>query len=374
MSAQTAEKKVTEYFAQAGVAVGGHNPRDIRVNDPRFFAKVFRLGALGLGEAFVEKWFECDAPDEMVFCALRGGKKRKARAAEFARAAAGFFFNPQSVSRAKKSAAAHYDMEPEVFRAFLDRRMIYSCAYWPRAKNLDEAQEHKMNLVAAKLRLQKKMQALDIGCGWGGCARYLAEKYGANITGITLSERQREFAENENAHPRVRFLLRDYRRCEGEYDAIYSVGMFEHVGKKNHREFFQTARRLLKPGGVFLLHTIGEAAHESVSPSWAQKYIFPGGELPSQRDVAAAMEGLFVIDDWHNFGADYDKTLMQWRRNFADNFAKMPAKRQTERFFRTWDFFLSSCAGAFRARRLQLWQLLLSPADSPHPQKIPQCR
>jgi cyclopropane-fatty-acyl-phospholipid synthase len=246
----------------------------------------------------------------------------------------------------------------------LDKRMTYSCGYWKNAQTLDEAQEQKLDLTCRKLSLQPEMSVLDIGCGWGSFAKYAAEKYDALVTGITVSKDQTKYVETHASNLPVQIQMIDYRDLHGQFDRIASIGMFEHVGFKNYRKFMKVAHDCLKDSGIFLLHTIGGNTSETTIDPWIQKYIFPGAMLPSIKQIGKAIEGLFVMEDWHNFSADYDKTLMAWHDNFVRNWDKIK-DHYSDEFFRLWSYYLLMCAGTFRARKNQLWQIVLSKNGIP---------
>jgi cyclopropane-fatty-acyl-phospholipid synthase len=269
-------------------------------------------------------------------------------------------FNPQTPSRAFIVGEQHYDIGDDLYERMLDPLMIYSCAYWRGAQTLAAAQEAKLDLVCRKLRLEPGMHVLDIGCGWGGAARFAAERYGVRVTGVTISRNQAVTAAERCKGLPVKILLSDYRSLELRFDRIYSLGMFEHVGYRNYRTYFDVARRLLAPEGLCLLHTIGNNVSQQTVDPWVDRYIFPNSMLPSIAQIAAASEGLFVVEDWHSFGPDYDRTLLAWRERFEASWPDLAAK-YGERFRRMWQFWLLSSAAAFRARRIQLWQVLMSP-------------
>jgi cyclopropane-fatty-acyl-phospholipid synthase len=241
----------------------------------------------------------------------------------------------------------------------LDKQMAYSCGYWRDAGNLDEAQENKLDLICRKLGLQPGTKVLDIGCGWGSLAKYAAEKYKAEVVGITVSQEQVDLARKICGGLPVEIKLMDYRDIRGQFDRIVSVGMIEHVGYKNYRTFMEVTHRCLQGDGLFLLHTIGSNKSRTSVDPWINKYIFPNGMLPSIKQLGSAIEGLFVMEDWHNFSADYDKTLMAWDGRFEDSWEKLKSKYD-EGFHRMWRYYLLSCAGSFRARKNQLWQIVLS--------------
>jgi cyclopropane-fatty-acyl-phospholipid synthase len=358
-----------EALAAAGIRIDGRDPWDIHVHDERFYDRVLIHGSLGLGESYTEGWWDCERIDEAI---------RKMREAELERRltltsrflvaaleiARNQILNRQTPKSAVKAAKVHYDLDLDLFRHMLGPTMVYSCAYWKDAATLDRAQENKLDLICRKLLLQPSDRVMDIGCGWGSFLKHAASRYGCNATGITVSSNQWMFAQDLCRDLPVRVLLADYRDpClmrEGRFDKIASVGMFEHVGRKNYRTLMKVADALLKEDGLFLLHTIGRGTATGATDPWLEKYIFPNGMLPSAAEIADAAEGLFVIQDWHSFGADYDRTLMAWLANF-EAYAEARPGLFTQSFQRMWRYYLACCAGSFRARRgPQLWQIVLS--------------
>jgi cyclopropane-fatty-acyl-phospholipid synthase len=256
----------------------------------------------------------------------------------------------------------------------LDSRMIYSCGYWRNAGTLDEAQEAKLELVARKLGLQAGMRVLDVGCGWGGTLAYFAERHGISGVGMTVSRQQLRWARKRYAHLPLEFRVEDYRVADpGVFDRVYSIGMFEHVGAGNYPLFFRRMRDFLAPDGWLLLHTIGGLTSRSIADPWISKHIFPNSVLPAAEQIASAVAGHFVIEDWHNFGADYDPTLMSWYDKFRLAWP-MLRPHYDERFRRMWEFYLLTCAGFFRARQGQLWQLVLAPRGVPGGYRMPRIR
>jgi cyclopropane-fatty-acyl-phospholipid synthase len=272
--------------------------------------------------------------------------------------------NLQSPSRAP-AVTSHYDLGNEFFERVLGSTMMYSCAYWQRAEDLDAAQLDKIELVARKLQVEENEHVLDLGCGWGGVAEYLARRRGAKVTAVTISREQAEYARRRCAGLPVEVLQCDYRdgrvALAGPYDKVACVGMMEHVGRKNYRGFAERLASLVKPHGLVLLQTIGTSVSTDVTDPWIERRIFPGSILPSTLDVARATEGKLTLEDWHSFGADYDRTLLAWYDNF-ERYAATGALTHGERFIRTWRYYLLSFAGCFRTRRtIQLWQLVLAP-------------
>ena len=262
-------------------------------------------------------------------------------------------------------AEKHYDIGNDLYAAMLDQRMIYSCGYWKDAQTLDAAQEAKLDLICRKVGLEPGMRILDIGSGWGGFLRFAAERYGVEGVGLTVSKEQAEYANANRGNLPIETRLQDYLGMDGKFDRVISIGMFEHVGVKNYRAYMEKVRQLLNDDGLFLLHTIGGNFSQTHGDPWSDKYIFPNGMLPSTKQLGSSVEGLFVIEDWHNFGAYYDTTLLAWLENFERAWPNLKGEKYDERFYRMWRYYLCSFAGAFRARAIQLWQVVLSPNGVP---------
>jgi len=352
-----------QMLERADVRVNGPRPWDMQVRDPRLWRRVLTHWTLGLGESYMDGDWDCERLD-MLFHRLLAAELEH-RPAGSARWRMLFeslrqrLLNLQTPERAAQVGEQHYDAGNDVFAAMLDPGMIYSCAYWEHATTLEQAQRDKLALICAKLQLQPGETLLDIGCGWGGLARYAAENHGVQVTGITVSKEQLALAQERCRGWPVTLLLTDYRSLQGRFDKVVSVGMFEHVGPKNHAAYFDTARRLMEPQGLFLLHTIGIHRTQSHTDPWIDRYVFPNGKLPSARELSRSLEGRFLIEDWHNFGTDYDRTLMCWHENFEAAWLHL-APQYSERFRRMWRYYLLCCAGFFRSRQGQLWQLVLT--------------
>jgi cyclopropane-fatty-acyl-phospholipid synthase len=358
---------VEEILDQAGIRINGPSPWDIWVNNEEFYKKLITEGELGLGESYMDGWWNCERIDELICRALKAGLDGHVRVklSVAAGAAMARMTNLQSHRRAFIVGEKHYDLGNDLFINMLDKRMNYSCAYWKDAPDLDTAQEHKLDLICRKIGLKQGMRVLDIGCGWGAFAKYAAEKYDVDVVGITVSKEQVNLARRLCHNLPVEIELLDYRHLDGEFDRIVSIGMFEHVGYKNYRTFFETVFDCLAPDGIFLLHTIGSMKSEKSIDPWTNKYIFPNGMLPSLAQIGSATEGLFVMHDLHNFGSYYDRTLMAWHENFINRWDRI-SQAYTRRFFRMWKFFLLSSAGGFRAgTRTQLWQIVMSKNGIP---------
>jgi cyclopropane-fatty-acyl-phospholipid synthase len=361
---QTAEEWFRSLIEPSDIHLNGTKPYDIHINNPAMFKLVRRQGTLGLGNSYMDGWWDCASLDVLSYRMLTAGLNRKAGIVlpQLLAIVKAYLLNLQSVGRAFEVGKKHYDLDDDLFQAMLGKSMAYSSSYrGGGAKTLDDAQYAKFDLICRKLHLVPGMKVLDIGCGWGGFARYAAERYGARVVGLTVSENQAAYARTHCQGLPVEILLQDYRSYAGQVDAIVSVGMFEHVGVKNYPTFFATARRCLGRDGLFLLHTIGSLRSAIAGEPWMQTHIFPNGKLPSLRQIAGATEGRFVLEDLHNLGTDYDFTLMEWWKNFHEYVqTDERGKKLDQRFQRMWQYYLLTCAGAFRARHLQLWQMVLS--------------
>jgi cyclopropane-fatty-acyl-phospholipid synthase len=358
---------VEQLLVLADIETGGSEPWDLRIHHPGFYDRVWTGRNLGLGESYMEGWWDCPQLDAFFARLLRAGveDRLKVTLPMAFKTLVHRLLNFQTKHRAKEVIFRHYDLGNRLYQAMLGPTMNYSCGYWKGARNLEEAQRNKMDLICQKLMLKPGMRLLDIGCGWGAMAGHAARHYGVEVVGITLSEPQRQFAEDACQGLPVTFRLEDYRDLPAQsFDRIVSIGMFEHVGHKNYGVFMDTLHRLLAEDGIALLHTIGNSQSRAAGDPWMMKYIFPNGEVPSVTQVSRSLEGRFVMEDWHNIGADYDRTLMAWYQNFTHHWAELEPLFD-QRFFRMWSYYLLSCAGAFRARSVQLWQVVLSKHGLP---------
>ncbi len=361
MSLKKSKDLAGELLSLAGITINGKNSFDIRITDDRFYSTIFSKGELGFGESYMNGWWECDQVDELVYRILKARLDEKIRKnlTVIVLAVKTRLFDLQTKHRAFIVGREHYDLDNELFNFMLDSSMSYSCAYFKDTDSLAEAQQKKLALICGKLKLKSGMKLLDIGCGWGGLAKFAAENYGVKVTGITVSKKQAEFAEDLCKGLPVEIILDDYRNLKGKYDRVVSVGMFEHVGYKNYRTFMKVVHRSLADDGLFLLHTIGSNYSTTSTSPWIQKYIFPNGMLPSIKQIGESIENLFVMENWENYGPHYYKTLMSWHHNFVQNWDRIK-DRYDQRFFKMWTYYLLSSAGAFKARSDQLWQVMLS--------------
>jgi cyclopropane-fatty-acyl-phospholipid synthase len=362
------ETTVRALLDLAGVRINGSRPWDMQVHDDRVYDRILRASSLGLGEAYMDGWWDCESVDEFINRVLRArlDEKVKNNLRLVFQVAASRLFNRQSSARAFEVGEKHYDLGNDLYLAMLDKRLNYTCAYWKDARNLDEAQEAKLELVCRKIGIQPGMRILELGCGWGSFAKYAAEKYNASVLGVTVSKEQVALGMELCKGLPVELRLQDYREVTGTYDAVISIGVMEHVGYKNYAGYMQVVDRCLKPDGIAFVHTIGGNTSITTGEPWSDKYIFPNGMLPSIAQLSRAMEGRFVMEDWHNFGPHYDRTLMAWHANFENAWPELK-KNYDDRFYRMWRFYLLSSAGAFRSRNNQLWQIVFTRQGTPQP-------
>ena len=368
MAKGNAEKIAEQLFSLAGITINGKNPYDIQVHNKNFYQSVLREGALGLGESYMDGWWDCEALDQFSYRILLANLDHKVKRSLKLKwhILKSKMFNLQRISRAFQVGERHYNIGNDLFKAMLDKTMLYTCGYWKNAKNLDEAQEAKLKLVCQKVNLEPGTRVLELGCGWGSFAKYAAEKHGAIVTAVTVSKQQVELGREICKGLPVKIELEDYRNVSGKYDRVISIGILEHVGYKNYRTYMETVDRCLQDDGIAFIHTIGGNVSMTTLNAWTTKYIFPNGLIPSIPQIGKAMEGVFVMEDWHNFGPDYDKTLMAWHDNFEEAWPKLKNK-YGERFYRMWRYYLLSSAAGFRSRRNQLWHIVMTKPGRDQP-------
>lgn len=359
-------ERIKGLLKEVGVVVNGPNPWDPQIHNDGFWNRLFAQGSLGLGEAYMDGWWDAADLAEFFSRVLSGNidERIKLTPAFLWQIVRARLLNMQTVERSRRVAEMHYN-QTDAYRASLDARMTGSCGYWPEGvTNVDQAQQAKLDLVCRKIGLKPGQKVWDIGCGWGAFMGFAAEKYGANCVGVTVSPDQAAYGRERYKGLPVEFQVKDYREFTGKVDHVVSMGMFEHVGHKNYRTYFEAARRAIADDGLFMLHTIGaQKTTETIEP-WLEKYIFPGGVIPSMAQIGAAIDGIFTVIDLHNIGPHYDRTLTAWHENFE---AKWPRQGNAEqkRFYRMWKYYLLCCAGAFRARILQVWQFVFSTSGVP---------
>lgn len=372
------EKKVRELFEIAGISVNGKAPHDIQVHNPDFYRAFLSGGRLALGESYMDGWWDCNQIDvmfEKIFSARELIVTHMKTPEALMMMAMDKILPYGSYSRSHKIADNHYDLGNDLFEKTLDPYMQYTCGLWrENTKTLNESQEEKLDLICRKLQLKKGDKMLDIGCGWGGMAKFATQHYKAKVTGVSISKEQLAFAEKYCEGLGVDFRLMDYRDITDNFDKISTVGMIEHVGKKYYRGFMEKVHSCLKDDGLFVLHTIGFNTSDFKNP-WLEKYIFPGCYVPSIKQIGEAYEGLFVLEHVENIGAGYDPTLMAWNENFDKHWSTIRAtdpEKYNDRFKRMWNYYLLSCAGGFRTRNIQLWQFVFSKKGVRGGYTIPQ--
>jgi cyclopropane-fatty-acyl-phospholipid synthase len=358
--------RIIGLLADSGVTVNGPNPWDIQIHDEQTWTRLFAQGTLGLGEAYMDGMWDAEDLAEFFNRVLRIDilTKLKVTPNLLWQIAQAKLLNMQTIARSQRVAKIHYS-ETDAYRASLDDRMTGSCGYWPEGvTNVNEAQEAKLDLVCRKIGLKPGQRVWDIGCGWGAFMGFAAEKYGAQCVGVTVSPDQAAYGRERYKELPVEFQVKDYREFEGKTDHVVSMGMFEHVGHKNYRTYFQKARDVIKDDGLFMMHTIGSMTTTETIEPWIDKYIFPGGVIPSMAQIGTAIDGLWSVVDTHNIGPHYDKTLVAWYENFEKKWTRRNTPEDV-RFYRMWKYYLLCCAGGFRARVLQVWQFVLSPTGVP---------
>jgi cyclopropane-fatty-acyl-phospholipid synthase len=357
---------------QAGITVNGSGPCDIQVHNEKFYERVISQGSLGLGESYMDGWWSCEQLDEFFYKLLRAHMEQKLDLTwrQLLGVGRAKLMNMQSLKRAEEVAKVHYNLNTEFFAAILDPRMVYSCGYWRNAENLERAQEAKLDLICRKLNLSSHDRILDVGCGWGSFLKFAYERYKCRSIGVTISAPQADYARASCAGMPIEVIKCDYRdvgkESHGQFTKVVSIGMFEHVGPKNYRRFMEVVDELLTGDGLFLLHTIGDNYSRTSCDPWLDKYIFPNGVAPSVAQLGKAIEGIFVMEDWHNFGPDYYATLLCWNENLKRNLGSttVDTLMPRDKFLRMWEYFFTSFASAFKAKHLQLWQIVMSKGHS----------
>jgi len=358
---------VAKILEEADITIGGDKPWDVHIKNDRAYLRVLSSGTLGLGESYMAGDWDCDrldiAVDKIYKAHLETYIKKNPR---FIAQVISAKIRNYGTKNQIPEIAAHYDLGNDLYEAMLDKRMAYTCAYWKGAKNLDEAQENKFDLICRKLELKPGMTVLDIGGGWGSFIKYAAEKYGISGVMVSIAKEQVAWAQEACKGLPVECRVQDYRDVTGTFDRVVSIGLFEHIGPKNYKTYMQVVRRCLKEDGLTLLHTISARRTDPTMDPWIHKYVFPNGILSSLKQIAEVAEDYFVVEDMQNIGANYDLTLMAWYENFEKNWkGDLEKKYGGETFYRMWRMYLLTCAGGFRARENELYQLVMSPHGVP---------
>jgi cyclopropane-fatty-acyl-phospholipid synthase len=361
MKQKSIKKFICDLLQLAGVFPNGNKAWDIQIHNEDFYMRVFNEGSLGLGESYMEGWWDCPSLDQFFDRIITADLESQVLHNKWLWPKLFLLklLNFQTKKGALVVGVKHYDLGNDLFHAMLDQRMNYTCGYWENARDLDAAQLNKLELSCQKLMFKPGMRVLDIGCGFGSLAKYAVENYGVSVVGITISKEQCQYAQRNCAGLPVEIRFQDYRDVQEKFDRIVSLGMFEHVGHLNYRTYMQKVSDCLHEDGLFLLHTIGNRKTYTTSDAWINKYIFPNGVIPSMLQISRASEGLFIMENWANFGAYYDNTLMAWDANFERNWAHLKTQYD-ETFYRMWRYYLLACAASFRSRSMQLWQIVFS--------------
>jgi cyclopropane-fatty-acyl-phospholipid synthase len=357
----------------SGVRIDGGRPWDIRVHRDRLYRRALR-GSLGIGEAYIDGDWDCDALDELFRRVLSSSAQKKPliRAARAFKALQSRFSNLQTPRRSRAVAEEHYDIDHRMYALFLGPWNQYTCCFFDGTDDLEQAEVSKLEMLCDKLELKPGDRLLDIGCGWGGFAKYAASTRGCEVTGISLSEEQIRFAVEYTRGLPVAIRKLDYRALPGSglapFDKISIVGMLEHVGYKNYATIMAVVHQMLKPDGLLLLHTISNCEKTTVVDPWIERYIFRNSMAPAMGQLADAAEGRFVVEDWENYGHYYVPTLQAWHDRFNANWDRiraLPTKRPfDERFRRLWNYYLMSSKAAFEVEQLHLWQLVMTRRHS----------
>ncbi|MEM7778157.1 MAG: cyclopropane fatty acyl phospholipid synthase [Pseudomonadota bacterium] len=362
---------VEEICSTAGISIDQHRPWDLRVHNADFYDRVLADGSLGLGEAYMLGWWDADDLfgffERLLSAGRTSDRKNIGWRTTFAFLKARLV-NVQTKSQARTLADAHYNLSNELFERMLGPSMAYSCGYWTGASDLDDAQFAKYDMICRKLQLEPGERLLDIGCGWGGFARYAARNYDVEVIGLTISSEQAAYARALCAGLPIEINCCDYREFDQRYhdgsiDKVASIGMIEHVGYRNYRKMFEVVCGALRPRGLFLLHNIGSAVSTEVGDPWLNTYIFPGGVLPSMKQLSEAAERLFILQDVQNIGVHYTPTLRAWHENFEAYWSSDDRTEDRpqvwgscEVFYRMWRYYLLCCAAEFRTGGSQVWQ------------------
>jgi cyclopropane-fatty-acyl-phospholipid synthase len=360
-------------LAGSGVRLDGGRPWDVRVNRDRLYRRALR-GSLGIGESYIDGDWDCDALDELFRRVLSSNAQQRPLilAARALKAFQSRFMNLQTPRRARTVAEEHYDIDHRMYALFLGPWNQYTCCFFDGTDDLERAEVLKLEMICDKLELKAGDRLLDIGCGWGGFAKYAAATRGCEVTGISLSDEQIRYAVEYTRGLPVSILKLDYRQLPVSglplFDKISIIGMLEHVGYKNYATIMSVVHQMLKPDGLFLLHTIGNCEKTTVVDPWIEKYIFRNSMAPAMSQLSDAAEGRFVVEDWENYGHYYAKTLDAWYERFNANWDRIralkTAKPFDERFRRMWNYYLMSCKAAFEVEQLHLWQLVMTRRHS----------
>jgi len=363
---------IQRYLDMAGITLNGDKPYDMRIHNEEAYRRILRDGSIGLGETYMEGWWDCDRLDEFAYYMTKAdvGGKFKYNLKFKLKALLPRLFNMQTLRLSRRVSDQHYDIDNELYEYMLGPTMSYTCAYWKNAKTLDEAQLNKLDLECRKLYLKPGETVLDLGCGWGGFSLYAAKHYDVKIVAVNIAKNNIDYLNANKGDLPIETYVCDYRNVDKynprkkKFDKVLAVGMLPHVGYKNHRMLFEVMRGNLKDEGLAFIHSVGSNITMHRADPWTDKYIFPNGVAPSIRQIGTALERLFIMEDWHNYSRDYDYTLSAWHDNLSKHW-ELLSERYDKKFYLMWKYFLLFCAGMYRARGLQLWEFVLSPYGVP---------
>jgi cyclopropane-fatty-acyl-phospholipid synthase len=365
-----AKKIVTNLFSRAGITIGGNKHWDIRVNNDRFYPSTLR-GSLGFGESYMKGDWEVESIDALFRRIIRMDIPRSSLVTlnRLYLDIKSRLTNLQTRIGSLAIAETHYDLDHRLYELFLGPYNQYTCCFFNQAQSLEEAEVEKLELICNKLDLHEGDRVLDIGCGWGGFAKYAAETRGCRVTGVSISKEQIAYARQYTQGLPVEIIDCDYRDLPGRlssgyFDKAVIIGMIEHVGHKNYRKLVNIVHQLLKDDGMFLLHTIGNCEQTTVVDPWIEKYIFRNSMAPAMSQLGNAFEGLFAVQAWENYGHYYAPTLAAWQERFEANWPQIAAieteRRFDEKFRRMFNYYLLSCKAGFETEQLNLWHIVMT--------------
>jgi cyclopropane-fatty-acyl-phospholipid synthase len=357
---EPARPLVAAVLRTAGIHLGGDQPWDVQVTDPRFYSSVLLRGSLGFGESYMRGWWHVEDLEEVAYRLSRAGLHWVARALppHLVALAAASFSNRQTRTDSVNLVDRHYNLGNDLFRGFLGRSMVYSCAYFDDTESLDRAQELKLDLICRRLGLKAGERLLDIGGGWGEFARHAALHYGCHVTSINIADEQIRHARERCAGLPVEIVKCDYRDLRGSFDKVAVIAMLTHVGHSNYRRFMTIVHDCLATGGRVLVETLGSRISKVNCEPWTNRYIFPGGVVPSLRQIDRAADGLLARTEVTEFGHHYVPTLRSWNANLHASWPQL-AGRYPETTRLMLGYFFLTVAGAFRAGHLKYWHVQL---------------
>lgn len=350
------------FLQQADILIDGSRPWDIKICHPDFFKCIMQQGLLGLGESYMDGWWECERIDIFIYKFLHGqlDEALPMHLRDILKFFSAKLLSIKSDESNSKQRHNDYEIGDDIFAVMLDAHMQYSCGYWNQASSLNEAQTAMLQMICEKLQLAPGMRVLDIGCGWGGTAEYMARHYDVYVEGLTDSTKQQKIAQARCQGLNVTIMLGDFRdRMDDKFDRIISLETLQNIGLKSFQTFFETVGDCLKPDGRFLLQTMGSGQLINHIGPWLNKYIFPRGCLPSGEQIIKSTQPYLRIEDWINLGADYDKTFMSWQTRVNHAWPELKG-HYSPKFKRMLEYYLCSCAGFLRARKLNVWQVVFS--------------